>query len=87
MTCDLNQKEYYLKSSLYVMSSLSESFGIVLLESMNFGVPCIAFCSAKGAKKILDDVKFTVIEDRNINEMSKVIIELLNDKKNLLKML
>lgn len=80
------QKEYYLKSSLYVMTSLSESFGIVLLESMNYGVPCIAFSSANGAKKILNDVNFPVIEDRDKDEMAKLIIELLNDKNKLLKM-
>ena len=80
------QEQYYLKSSLYVMTSLSESFGIVLLESMNYGVPCIAFSSAKGAKKILNDVNFPIIEDRNTDNMAKLIVKLLNDKDELFKM-
>ena len=43
------------KSSIYVMTSYTESFGIVLLEAMSYGIPCLAYTSASGANEIIDD--------------------------------
>ena len=40
-------------SSIYLMTSYTESFGIVLIEAMSHGVPCIAFDSAEGAREII----------------------------------
>ena len=37
------------------MSSLTESFGLVLIEASSFGLPCIAFSSANGACEIIKD--------------------------------
>ena len=33
------------ESSIFLMSSYTESFGIVLIEAMSYGLPCIAFTS------------------------------------------
>ena len=41
-------------SSIYIMTSYTESFGIVLIEAMSHGVPCIAFDSAEGAREIIN---------------------------------
>lgn len=70
----------YLESSLYVMTSLTESFGIVLIEAMNFGLPCIAFDSASGARCVLKDCG-TLIKNRNINLMAEEIVKTINNKK------
>jgi len=40
-------------SSIYIMTSYTESFGIVLIEAMSHGVPCIAYDSAEGAREII----------------------------------
>lgn len=53
------QKKDYIdkilnKSSIYLMTSYTESFGIVLIEAMSHGLPCIAFSSAEGAKELID---------------------------------
>lgn len=78
-----DQKDYYLNSSLYVMTSYTECFGLVLLESMNYGVPCIAFDSAIGAKElILEDVGM-IIENRDKEMMAQKIVELVNNQKKL----
>ena len=41
------------ESSLFLMTSFTESFGIVLIEAMSYGLPCIAFTSAEGAREII----------------------------------
>ena len=48
------QKKYYLDSSLYVMTSYTEAYGIVLIESMKYGVPCIAFDCASGPRELIN---------------------------------
>ena len=68
--------------SLYVMTSHSESFGIVLIEAMSYGIPCVAFDSASGGVEVIKDKKL-IIKDRKIKKMVKTIDELLNDKKRL----
>jgi glycosyltransferase involved in cell wall biosynthesis len=72
----------YLNSSLYLMTSYTESFGLVLLEAMSYGLPCIAFSSAEGAKDIIKDgYNGYLINDRNINAMANKVINLLNNRE------
>lgn len=80
----LNKKEiekYMLDSSIYVMTSITESFGLVLIEAMSYGLPCIAFSSAAGACELIDDKNGILIEGRDRYEMARSIIDLLNNKK------
>lgn len=71
-------------SSLYLMCSYTESFGIVLIESMSNGVPCIAFSSAEGANELItNDYNGYLIEDRDLKKMADKSLELLKDKKKL----
>lgn len=75
------------QSTIYLMTSYTESFGIVLLEAMSCGVPCIAFDSAQGAKEIIHDgIDGLLIKDRNMEEMANKSIELLNDFNTLWRM-
>lgn len=69
------------QSSIYLMCSYEESFGLVLLEAMSFGIPCIAFDSAKGATEIINSNNGYLIKNRNIEEMAKRTIRLYNDKE------
>lgn len=77
--------EYLKNSSLYVMTSLEESFGLVLIEAMSYGVPCIAFDSAKGAKDVINGTNGFFIKNRNINKMGNMIVEYLNYNKKIQK--
>lgn len=81
-------KEYIdkilLNSSLYVMCSYTESFGIVLLEAFSYGIPCIAFDSAEGANEIIDNnVNGFLIKNRNNINMASKINSILEDRKSL----
>lgn len=67
-------------SSIYVMSSYTESFGIVLLEAFSYGIPCVAFDSAEGAREIIsNNWDGYLIKDRNIDGMSKRICNLIDN--------
>ena len=70
--------EVLRKSSIYVMSSHTESFGIVILEAYSFGIPAVAFKSAQGACEIItDNWDGYLIKDRNKEQMAKRICELI----------
>lgn len=70
-----------LESSIYLMTSHTESFGIVLIEAMSYGVPCIAMDSAEGALDIIENNKNGyLIENRSIDEIVNKIKDLIDNK-------
>lgn len=80
----LNREEiekYMLDSSVYVMTSHTESFGLVLLEAFSYGLPCIAFDSAIGATELIGTDNGILIENRDKEKMATEIIKLLKDEK------
>ncbi len=67
-------------SSIYVMTSYTESFGLVLIEAQSFGLPCIAFDSARGACEILTTGQNGIlIKNRSVPEMAEAIDRLITD--------
>lgn len=75
------------KSSIYVMTSYTESFGIVLIEAMSYKIPCIAFTSAEGANDLItNDVNGYLIENRSFKDMVDKIDELANNDEKRIKL-
>lgn len=70
----------FKKSSIYTMTSYTESFGIVLIEAMSFGLPCIAFSSAEGARELISSGKNGyLIKNRSYKAYIKKVEDLMND--------
>ena len=79
---DKEEKEkYILDSSIFVLPSYSESFGLVLIEAMSYGLPCVAFDSSDGAKELLKNNVGILINNRDKNEMAKKIVDVLSSKE------
>ena len=79
-----NVKNYLLNSDIYVMTSLTECFPMVLLEASSCGLPLISFDVPVGPKAIIKNgYNGYLIENRNKDEMAQKIVELLNDRKTL----
>ena len=83
-------KEYIDKmlheSSIYLMTSHTESFGIVLIEAMSHGIPCLAYDSAEGAKEIIvSGDNGYLIKNRNMEVMTMKIESLINNKEERIK--
>lgn len=71
-----------LDSSIYLMTSHTESFGLVLIEAMGYGIPCVAYSSAQGANEIIDDgVNGYLVENRDEDAMIDKVISLIEDEK------
>ncbi len=64
------------------MTSFSESFGLVLVEAENCGLPLVAFTSAQGANEIIqNNINGFLIADRDKNKMADYIIKLIENKE------
>ena len=63
---------------LYLMTSHTESFGIVLIEAMSNSIPCIAFDSASGARELLDNGNGILVANRDKEKFANEIDLLLN---------
>ncbi len=72
--------DLYCKSSIYVMTSKEESFGLVLVEASSHKLPLVAFDSAQGAREIIINNKNGyLIRNRNKEAMTDKINELIED--------
>ncbi len=67
-------------SSVYVMTSHTESFGLVLIEAQSHGLPCVAFDSAQGAQEIItSEENGILIPNRSREQMAAALERLMTD--------
>lgn len=77
-TVGTKKENILLNTSVFITTSHYESFGLVLLEAMSYGIPCISFDSAKGSLEIIEDGKNGyLIKERSIQQMADKIDKLL----------
>ena len=66
--------------SVYVMTSHTEAFGLVLIEAQAMGLPCVAYDSAQGAREILRSGENGVlIPSRDRGKMTEQICRWIED--------
>lgn len=77
-----NIHKKYKEASLYLMTSRSEGFGMVLIEAMNFGVPCVSFDCPCGPSDIISNQKDGfVIKNGDIQSFANAVIRLIEQEE------
>lgn len=73
-----NIHEKYKEASIYLMTSRYEGFGMVLIEAMSMGVPCISFDCPYGPSDIIANNKDGfVIKNGDIQGFANAVIKLI----------
>ena len=75
-------EEAYAKASIYLMTSRHEGFGMVLLEAMACGLPCVAFdCPTGPAELIQNDCNGYLIQPFDLDAYAEKVISLIKDSE------
>ena len=82
-----NMMEHYCNSSVLLLTSLFEPFGLVLPEAMSCGLPVVSFdCPYGPADIITDGVDGFLIKNRDILAFADRVCQLIEDKELRLRM-
>lgn len=71
----------YCNSSMLLLTSTWEPFGLVLPEAMSCGLPVVSFSGLKGPNSIITDgVDGFLVKNRDVNEFATRVCQLIEDK-------
>ena len=77
-----NIMEKYCNSSMLLLTSLFEPFGLVLPEAMSCGLPVVAFdCPYGPADIITDGGDGFLVKNRDVNEFADRVCQLIEDRE------
>lgn len=77
-----NIEEKYLESSIMVLPSRTEGFGMVLIEAMVCGVPCVSFDCPSGPRDIIaDNEDGFLVTNGNTKELAESINKLIGNSE------
>lgn len=72
--------KFYCKSSIFVLSSRYEGFGMVITEAMACGVPPVSFACPCGPRDIIKDKKDgLLVENGNVKQLAEKISYLIEN--------
>jgi glycosyltransferase involved in cell wall biosynthesis len=78
---------YYKQASLFLLTSKTEGFGMVLLEAISFGLPCISFDCPSGPRDIIkDNINGCLISLNDESALEEAIITIINNPELKLQM-
>jgi glycosyltransferase involved in cell wall biosynthesis len=76
-----NIEEKYIEASFCLMTSRTEGFGMVLVEAMTCGLPCIAYNCPVGPKVIIkNDYNGFLINEGNTDEFVLKVFKIIENK-------
>lgn len=77
-----NLEDIYLHSDLLLMTSETEGFGMVLIEAMYYGVPCVSFDCPISPKEIIADAGI-VLPCYDEEAYAETVVKVLSSKSRL----
>lgn len=78
--------EEYLQAGIFAFTSRFEGFGMVLLEAMSFGLPCISFDCPSGPRDVVqDNSNGFLIQNNNVKLFGEKLVELMDNSELRLK--
>lgn len=83
----IDVRKEYLQASIYVLPSRREGFGMVLIEAMECGVPCISFDCPTGPKHIIThDKNGILVPPNDIGKLAAAIYDLISNHEKMQKL-
>ena len=72
----------FLKASIFVCASHTESFGMVLIEAMNCGLPVVSYDCPFGPRYIVENsIDGFLVDNQNEEQFKKALIKLMQSKE------